>query len=204
MEPTRSKPTNEEMCDLVRELAGFYVGSPENVGVRFQEAKDGSVYFAMRGSPEDDSRLVGRAGCHVNALTFLIERAGAAQSRAFTFRLITHPDGASPMYGPRDVLDYDPRPARDLLCRWLSALGVEDFSVEIDSGAGPRRSLFFNFDVKIRDRAKAESLTHSAPHVPGDLSVVGALGTIFRAIAKQSGVRFQIRLVDVDLHATPG
>jgi predicted RNA-binding protein YlqC (UPF0109 family) len=195
MELINKPPTADEVADLFRELASLYVGTPDHLQVRVQESVDGSAYFMMRGAPEDDSRLVGNRGCHVNALAFLIEAVGRAQDRIFTFRLLTTPGSCAPWYPPKDALDYDPRPARELLCRLLSALGVPDFSVTVTPGTGPRRSLFFNFDVKIADVARAEALTVGET-AAGSLSIVGALGTLFRAIAKQNGIRFQIRLAD--------
>lgn len=183
----------QALAELVRDLARLYVGTPASIEVKFQQAADGPVYFAMKGDRTDDSRLVGREGCHVDALAYLIEAIGKRESRVFTFRLITDPDRAEPWQGPRDALEYDPRPAREVLCRWLEALGVEKFSVEVGPGDGARTSLSYNFNVKIPDREKAESLTKSTE---GDLSIVGALGTLFRAVSKQAGVRFQIRLAD--------
>ena len=186
-------PTASDLSELVRELAGLYVGHPDKLQIRFQEAKDGSVYFAMRGTPEDDSRLIGTKGCHVDALKFLIGEIGAAQGRAFTFRLLSTPGSRGQWYPPRDVLDYDPIPARDLLRRILSALGVAEFSVEVNPGSGPRESLFFEFEVKIPDGKIAADLTIGEED---EISVIGAIGTLFRAIAKTNGVRFQVRLAD--------
>ena len=197
MHAKKNPPTTEELADFVREFATFYIGNPENLEIRFQPARDGSAcYFTMQGAPEDDSRLIGRKGCHVNALTYLIKEVGRAQGKVFPFRLITRPDGALPWFPPGDVLDYDPRPARDLLCRWLTFVGADEFSVKINTGPGPRRSLFFNFDVKIASRPKAEALTHPGRGDEEGFSTIGALGTLFRAIARQNGVRLQITLVD--------
>lgn len=187
-------PTAEQVSELIRELAGLYVGSPEELGIRHQAGKEGSVYFVMQGRPEDDSRLVGYMGCHVKALTFLIEQVGKAQGKIFTFRLLTTENGPRPNYKPRDVLDYDPLPARDILRRWLDALGVKDFSVAVNSPDGPRRSLAFDFDITIKDFARAHSLT--IPNAKEELFTIGALGTLFRAIGKQNGIRFQINLAD--------
>jgi len=179
--------------DLIRSLARCYVGKPDLIEVIHQAATDGSVYFALRGAPDDDSRLVGRSGCHVNALTYLVDQVGRAQDKVFTFRLITKPDGHTPWFPPSAALKYDPTAARELLVRWLSALGLSEFDLSVTPGEGPRRSLFFNFDVACANRAEAEAL-FATPE--GETSIVGALGTLWRAISKQAGVRFQIRLVD--------
>lgn len=189
-----TKPTAAEVAELIRALARSYVGKPDLVEVKFQEATDGgAAYFILRGAPDDDSRLVGRSGCHVNALTYLVDQVGRAQGKVFTFRLITKPDGHTPWYPPQAALEYEPTAAKELLARWLSALGLSEFDLAVTAGDGPRRSLFFNFDVSVENRSEAEALFAATE---GEASIVGSLGTLWRAISKQAGVRFQIRLVD--------
>ena len=184
----------QEIATLIQDLARMYVGKPDQLAVKFQESGDGSsVYFMMRGSQEDDSRLIGRDGSHVDALTYLIQKIGEAEERIYTFRLLTAPERSDPWFPPKDADEYDPTPAKDMLLRILNALKAADvITVTVGPGAGPRTSLSFNFDVKIPDRKAAEALTAST----GGVSTVGAIGTLFRAIAKQAGVRFQIRLAD--------
>lgn len=179
-------------CALIRDFGRLYVGSPETLESKYQEAEDGAVYFAMRGSIKDDSRLIGKDGIHVKALAFLVESVGRAQGRPHTFRLISHRERVEPWLNPRAAISYDPREARDVLCRWLTALGVEVFAVEVGPGLGARTNLSYIFNVKIADRAKAESLTATT----GELSIIGAIGTLMRAVANNAGVKFQVQLAD--------
>lgn len=173
--------TPQQTRDLIIELVGRYVDRPADLRCEFQTTEKGDVYWMMKGHETDEGKLVGIDGCHVNALESLIVRIGTEQRKTYTFRLLTIGEPRRrPQQAPRDVIEYDPRPARDLLCRLLYALAVQRFSVEVGPGSDPRRSLTFVFRVK------------TASYIDGDM--LDALGTLFRAIAKKDGVRFQISL----------
>lgn len=189
----RQYPAVKEVAKLIREIASLYVMEPDRLVVETQESSDGrAVYFQLKGSPDDDSRLVGREGCHVNALRFLIDRVGKAQDRAFTFRLHTRRDGISPWHAPKDVLAYDPGPIRDLISRWVSTLGFDDFVVSVGPGPGARTSLSFDFNISIPDEDQVHEMIQISS--PETLSIFGALGTLLRAAARQNGCRFQVNV----------
>lgn len=188
-----TKTTPADLQCLIQNLTRLYVGKPEEITVRVQEASDGSAaYFALRGSPGDDSRLVGRDGCHVNALMFLVSQVGVEAGKVYTFRLFTSETHEEPWRGPKRLLDYDPSPACSVLQEWLEALGLEDFTVEVGPGEGPRTELSYTFQIKIQDKTLATALT-----LKGDkgISVIGAIGTLIRAIGKQNGVKLQLDIV---------
>lgn len=197
----------QQLSDLLRDLAGALVDKPEAIRVATQAALDGTSYWAVKGDPEDESKLVGRDGSHVNALRLVVQEIGRANGKVYTFRLITDNDArARPPGNPRDVLEYDPRPARDLLCRILAELELAEFAVEVGPGAGPRNSLRFDFAVRVKEAADYSELlkprrlvlregSARAEEVAVEMPIVDALGTLFRAIAKRAGVRFQINVV---------
>lgn len=186
------KPTTaKEIGDLIEDLTKLYVVNPEAIIVATQESRDGSAYFALKGDPQDDSRLIGRDGCHINSLTFLVKQAGIEQDRDFGLRLITSPVRMHPWEAPRAEVSYDPAPALDIAVRWLGALGVEDFTVTVEPPEEETRQLTFNLTVKIKDRSVAEDLSET---VERGQSVIGALGTLLRAVGKQNGVRIQLNL----------
>ena len=183
------------ISDHLRQLAQRYVRNPVAIEVGFQESKDGACYFVMRGDPRDDPRLIGRKGDHVDALTALVKRAGEAQNRIFTFRLISKPGQSTNSTPIVDALTYDPTADREILHVWLDLLGAENYRVEVSPGTGPRTKLLFNFEITIPDQVLAESFTKcdGAAH---SMSVINAIGTLYRAIAKQKGVQFQVNLSD--------
>ena len=186
-------PRSQMTADLIKALTQLYVGNPEAIEVAMQEGEDGSCYFAMRGDPRDDSRLIGRDGSHVQALEFLVKRIGAAQGRIFTFRLLDTKGRHEPYPLPPPQITYDTKRIQNLLSQLLAAIGVEGFYVQAGPGVGPRQTLAYEFVIDIQNRAIAESLTYS---LENNLSVIGSIGTLVRTIGRQQGVSLQVRLAD--------
>lgn len=189
--------TPAAVAEAIRTLAMRYVGNPHEIEVGFQEGTDGSCYFGLRSDPRDESRLVGKNGSHVKCLKFLVESVGKAHGRVFTFRLHSTDGRHEPWPVMKAALNYDFSQDRDLLCEWLSLLGIEFFTVAVTPGKGPRSGLSFDFEVNIKNHQKALEMT--APAAEDGMSKVGALGTLYRAVAMQKGVRFQVTLADRNL-----
>jgi predicted RNA-binding protein YlqC (UPF0109 family) len=167
--------TDAQITNLLRDLVSTFVERPEALRVAAQPAADGACYFAMKGALEDESKLVGAGGSHVDALALLVAEFGRADQP------------------PRDVIDHDPQPARELLCRVLSSLDVGAFAVTVGPGPGPRNSLTFLFEISLHDAVDYKRLTVPVQHVSCEnATIVAALGTLFRAIAKKNGVRYNL------------
>lgn len=190
--------------NLIHELAAAFVDKPEALEIVSQPALDKAVYFALKGHPGDEGRLVGTGGSHVDALTFLVAMIGRATGEKFTFRLVTcaRPDERTTMK-PRHVLTYDPERARALLDRLVTALGVTGHLVTADKPNGPQFSLSFTFTIHTANTADRERLinttkivifpqTAEKPEKAIEMRVVEALGTLFRAIARKDGVKLSI------------
>lgn len=188
---TTTHPNDQQISNLIGDLARRYVAHPQSIDVRFQRSLDGSVYFALQGDPKDAGRLIGSEHTHADAMALLVKYFGRVQSRTFTFRLITIQERASKPSELYDVISYDTAQDKEILDRLLNALDV-DGTVEVGPGTGPRKALSFEFIVNVKHRIIAENLTLS---VQG-LSIIGAIGTLYRAIAKSKGVRFNVRLAD--------
>lgn len=191
------KTTPTEAVEIIRELVGNYIDQPDALDIKLQETSDGSCYFAMRGAKRDDGKLIGNAGSHVEALSFLVQQMGSVQGKNWTFRLITNPGekAVSEMRDPRDVLDFDPKPALDFLAKLLYAFGIA-VPITVGPGSGPRNSLTFEFIIWTTTRAAYRELTVPPDDDPDsvfyDMTIIGAIGTLMRACAKKSGVRFVI------------
>lgn len=190
---------SSQIAALIRETAELYVVEPKLIEVNTQEStKKGTsspcTFFVLRGAKTDEARLVGRKGCHVNALNLLILQVGKAQAQTFTFLLISDPNNVAPWVAQKDAFSYDPEPTKQLLLRWLRALDVSLKEIRVQSGEGPQTTLSYDFVIDCADSDDARDLLK--PINPGDdqSSIVGALGTLYRAIARQAGVRFQIRV----------
>lgn len=158
-----------------------------------QVMMDGSMFFCVRGHKPDESRLIDRDGSHVKALTCLVRQMGKATNRTFTFKLMTTEGRSVSTDAPQDATHYDPAPIRKLLAGFLEALGVQDATIDVNSGEGPTTKLRFNFVIDIPEVEVAEGLTKVNDY---GLTIIGALGTLFRAIANQQGVKFQVNLAD--------
>lgn len=180
--------------ELLKELVGAYVNRPSEIALVANPSADGSVYWAMQGASDDEGILIGAAGTHVNALKFLVEELGAANEGVWTFRLITEGRPRQrTTNGHRDGLMHDPKPARDLLSRLIAEFVEDEFAVEIAPPNGPVNNLSFTFKVRVRDAADYRRLT--IPKTADGYAIVSALGTLFRAIAKKAGARYQIDVV---------
>ncbi len=184
------------ISDLLRDLATGFIDKPAELQIASQESRDGAVYFAMKGALDDEPKLIGRAGAHVDALRFIVFKLGRARTRDFSLRLITEgsPRDRRPVEF-RDVIEHDPRPARELLFRVIEALEFKTFSVGVSPGDGARTALTFVFDIKVFDGAAVREIVAPDPAAPAgleSLTLLTALGTIFRAVAKKSGVRYQV------------
>lgn len=201
---TSRHPTEQ----LLHDLACAFVEHPDRIEVASQPSLDGAVYFALKGHPGDEGRLVGTGGCHVDALTFLVALLGQADGAIYTFRLITRqePRQNTPLE-PRHVVGFDPRPTLKLLARILMGLGFANAIVEAGPGVGARQSLSFNFTIKLESLADYDRLlretkvvifppTADKPEKAITMRPIEALGTLFRAIAKRLGVRFNLTAED--------
>lgn len=193
---------------LLHDIACAFVEHPEDITIASQPSLDGAIYFALKGHPGDEGRLVGTGGCHVDALTFLVALLGQADGDVYTFRLITRqgPRQNTPI-ADRHVVGFDPRPARELLLRILVELGFDEATVEVGPGSGARHALTFNFTINAGSLADYELLlsetkvvifpaSDNKPEKAIKMRPIEALGTLFRAIAKREGVRFSITAQD--------
>jgi predicted RNA-binding protein YlqC (UPF0109 family) len=187
----------QKTLTLIRDLAAGFVEYPEALRVEAQEAEGTTAYFMLKGHDEDESKLVGKQGCHVDALAFLISAIGIVNGWVYTFRLITAKRMmGQPENGPRDAIAYDPEPARILLARILEALSLVGATVTVGPGAGARDCLSFTFAIRVKDEYQFSILTMRHEIIrserPLSMALIEAIGTLFRAIARKDGARFRI------------
>lgn len=194
--------------NLIHDIAAAFVDKPESLEIVSQPALDKAVYFALKGDPRDEGRLVGVGGCHVDALTFLVAMMGRAAGEKFTFRLITcaRPEERTSMKS-NHVTNYDVAPAQRLLSRILAEIGVPDARIQVRAPEGPQFSLSFVLSIVTPYPAQRDRLLDSTKIVifPAsetksekaiEMRGVEALGTLFRAIARKDGVKMAIAVED--------
>lgn len=187
----------EQRSDLIRELVESYIDHPRDLtleGKPFASA----VYWSMRGHADDYGKLVGKRGAHVNALAFLVRIMGHAQKELHSFKLEEPSPGERREAAPAKAAEtYDPRPARDLLCRLLEALDIGQFVVEakVERNLNPRVDfpLFVRFEIGVRSHDDYEVMVMES--ASSALTVIGSLGMLFRARANKEGVGVQLDVV---------
>ncbi len=183
----------EQLNDLLRELVESFIDHAHALSISAKEVP-GAVYWTMQGHADDYGKLVGKKGAHVNALTLLVSALGTAADQLFTFKLLEpEPAPRRPASPPKTASSYDPRPARDLLCRILENLGLGQFCVEskIDKGA----QISVTFEIAVRTDEDYRALTVAPGNTPDALSIIVALGTLFRAHANKGGIRTQLEVL---------
>ena len=141
---------------------------------------------------DDEGKMIGNAGSHVDALESLIYAFGNAAGEIWTFRLLTK---NAPKPAPRehnDAIEHDPEPQRALLSRVMEALLIAPAKIAVTPGTGPRRSLTFVFTIHVQKPADYRMLT--VPEDEFSDPLIASIGTLFRAAARKMGVRYQVNV----------
>jgi hypothetical protein len=189
---TNQRPDRHKTRALISDLLGAYILRPAVLQMGLQES-NGACLWVIRGDEQDDPLLIGVDGAHVRALEQLVAQFGAARGEDWTLRLVTETEPRERERNPRKIaISYEPEPIRALLERLIAELAVANYRVTVDTGTGPRDLLTFIFRVHVKDAADALDLTTAKP--PNGLTTIGAISTLFRAIARKNGVDFLVAL----------
>ena len=138
---------------------------------------------------------MGKGGAHFDALKTLIVAFGEARDEYHALNRLQEPEGARRRVPAKVIApgDYDPRPARDLLCRALENL-VGDFVVTATVRPNHDPALSFKLFVTLTITVRTEDDYAELTVPKNDKTVVGALGALFRARANREGVAMQIEV----------
>lgn len=183
----------EQINDLLRELVETFIDHAHALSISAKEVP-GAVYWTMQGHADDYGKLVGKKGAHVDAMTLLVSSLGTAADQLFTFKLLEpEPAPRRPASPTKTAAHYDPVPARDLLCRILDNLGLGQFAVSYKVEKDAQISVLF--EIAVRTDEDYRALTVAPENSPKGLSVIAALGTLFRAHANKRGIRTQLEVL---------
>jgi predicted RNA-binding protein YlqC (UPF0109 family) len=181
-----------KLTDLIRAIVAGIVAKEDAIEIASQPAT-GSCYWMMRVAPEDDSKAIGKDGAHARALALLIDAWGRAENEVHTFRLINNEERIErPPDKPRDVMSFDTTPARELLSRVLSNLSLDGFAIDVGPGSGIRDTLTFMFTIRVATDADHRELLRPRNGRGRENTLIAAIGTLFRAIARKNGVAFEL------------
>lgn len=188
---------------LIKEvLTTCLIDFPSSLTVEPRELGAGGVYWTIQGHADDYRKICGIGGAHIKALTFLAGAIGVANRSDYKVWLKESTIGQKrPMPLVEPVDGYDPRDARDLLCRVLAAvLGPGSaFAVNVEADGFtrievPPFSLLYTFEISVRSEADFEILGSSEPGRESR-TLLDAISTIWRAYAAKSGVAFELKLL---------
>lgn len=158
---------------------------------------NGRVNFTLSASIRDFGGLVGQNGSHLRALQLIAEQMGKVQGSQWVVRL-EEPEGERQPAYPKTPPPAEHDTADDalILADLLEGLGVNAF-VEV-SGDIPSGYVFKVSPFAHQDKDALET-PHPSLYSPNQretkpLSLVAAIGTLFRAVGRKSGVTYQISI----------
>lgn len=185
---------NEEQrstLELVRALVSSYILHPKKLLLTGSEI-DGRVYLEMRAAFDDQPKLIGKQGSHIKALRFLLREIGLGQNIDYNLTLLEPiPGSRGEPEKPRPVSFYETKEAHELLERAASALVLGQVRVDCARIPGDRPCSYL-FTITPRDANDYADLITPDDADPEEQTVIGALGTLFRAYANKAGVQFKI------------
>lgn len=183
------KETTRTATELLRAIVLSFIDHPGAVRLTAKEMP-GGVYWELQVHPDDMPKACGKMGTHIRAMKFLMAQIGARQRMKYSLKLLEPEPGpvrpASPM---KSVTSYDCRKAHELLVRALYQVTGMQEAVEIEEEG----TTSFCFAIVIRDKAHYVRIGVPPDDYDPSMTVIGALGTLWRAYAKKEGVTLRIR-----------
>lgn len=178
------KPT----ADFLQNVLSRIVHHPEDVQV-IPTVFRGAVYWEIRANADDQPKLIGRGGTHIRALAFLVAEIGLASGEMYKLKLSEPEHGQrSPAVKPTTPTKYNPVHASKLLLDVTELIFGKDSCSITTTATGNE----FEFAIIMRDAADVPDLRTPYEADPYELTVIGALGTLWRAWAKKDGVEFTV------------
>lgn len=185
-----AKVTNES---TIRSLLIAYLDEPDGLTLEAIQ-HPGAVYWKVKPSPTDAPKLVGRSYAHLDALTVIVKAIGKAAGELYALKFV-EPDPAGRIEPRRAdrAKEYDPAKVVSLLETLFASLGVGEFKIEaarVGSAIDPSAYLSFGVVVFVRERSDLDDLTRRSD----DMSLIGAIGTLLRAIGYKDGVKLGVEV----------
>lgn len=176
----------EQAESLLRELICRFISFPHHLELE-RKAFRGAASWTITCHPDDYGKINGKGGTHLRALEFLVYRLGVVNGEAYGLRLVDSEfrisGGDRPQQGR-----YLPEEDIEQLSAWLTALALECSVVTWPKSDG------FVFSITPRGPRDYGELIAVNSLDTYDRSLVGCLGTIFRAIGRAAGVDLVIEV----------
>lgn len=179
---------------LLTQLLKAIIDHPEDLRIETKEFQ-ARVEWRVRVHIDDQGKVIGKMGAHIKALQFLFACIGYATNVQYRIQVLEPEEPRrGPENDPREAMTYDTGEAEALLFELLDdVFGNDEARITI---AQSTKSLIPSFTFCIDpvtegNRMKLETPMDWAGR--GEpMTVVGAIGTLFRAYARKEGVGFMI------------
>lgn len=181
-------------AELIRKLLNRFIDHPEAMMIDPRE-HPGCVYWTMKCHADDFSKMVGKGGAHYQALLVLIAELGKAVGSQYILKRYLEPDPVQrrDMMHKKSVDTYTVAPAETLLEELLANMRIEQFGLTT-TRANRGIPLTFTFSITTRAYEDYTLLTVPSENRTNPMTLIGALGTLFRAYANRDGVRFNLEV----------
>ena len=186
--------TLQAATETIRKLVKSFIDHPHNLMIETKE-HPGIVYWTMQFHADDHSKAVGKRGAHYDALKLLITEIGRTHDIQYILRRYREPEPAPRTENMRRGCpeEYDPQPASALLTSILEQLNIGQFNIQVTSTPG-QHPLEYTFVIHTREQQDYNTLTVPREENALPMTLVGAMGTLFRAYGNRNGVKFSIEV----------
>lgn len=199
--PSPNTPMLPEHLTIIRRLIESFIDHPASLKIELSN-RSGSTYLMMQCHADDHAKMVGKGGSHFHALRMIIAELGAQAATSYKLCRYLEPEPAerSERMPVKNAESYSPATACKLLEDLFGFLCAGQYAVEADFRC-EMRPLTYVLNITTRDATDYIALTRYAapteivPHnAEAPMTLIGAIGTLFRAYANRDGVRFSIQL----------
>jgi predicted RNA-binding protein YlqC (UPF0109 family) len=185
--------TEESIQLLLHELISAFIEKPEALTVDVMHEGD-KVVFEVTPHRDDIAMLLGKRGDHLRSLQFVVWRIGKAQGRWYVFNMPKNDERGGSLRADFKAEAYDPELVKGILLEIMKALELPvHVGVEAD-GKTDDGYLFFVFTITAMEYGSRQILIAPVAFGKGTIILTEALGTLLRAIARNSGVVFQLEI----------
>lgn len=194
--------TTEHLA-LIRRLIESFIDYPKSLRIDVS-TRSGTSYVLMQCHASDHAKMVGKAGSHFHALRVIISELGTQAGTIYKLCRYLEPEFGQRSARTDQVVAaaYNTAPACDLLAAIFAELCSGQYAIDADPQPQTADGrLSYHLNVIIGDETDYNTLTrYAAPieqiptNAEAPMTIIGAIGTIFRAYANRAGVRFAVQL----------
>lgn len=184
---------------MLRNLIASIVFREESIEINRDEFV-GHVSWLTRVHAEDTGKIVGREGTHLKAFTLVVKESAKflGDEKLQRFKVLDPLPAAFQERSSPKAKDYNPEPAKTRLEEVLVCVGVQEFKIgstclrpDMDG------TLRFEFSIQVRTEDDYNLLTVAPQIGNDDATVIGAIGTIFRAGARRDGIKSAVTVTRI-------